>query len=350
MDLISRVLPDSSLTSFLQKDSGLKSSGTQTLFEHRKIQSSTKASSDITILTKEGDRITLSFDAIREMSSETTSLRARRESSDGSSIAIDAYRQESSLSSETRVQMTIEGDLNEQERAEVRQAIESIEDMMADFVAGETEDALAHAAEIGTLDSLASTEATFSITQSVQIDISSQARTMLTETARESDGIRPEHGDRRGGGRLARRIDKLIEKFIREIEKADGDPKKIAKKIEKASDRFMRHLGKQLDHHRGKMEHAENLRSIVVEQFHQRVTETSFQSFAYTSAQADNSPAIDQPTESGASEPAPHEGIAVRETEGHEEVATATAPATKPSSGSTRNDLQVDQPYQAALV
>lgn len=150
--------------------------------QFNQVTTSQENSKDITILTAEGDKVTISADSQRTSQYTTYNGLARVNdmsmSLQGKSISID---------SSSEFSMIVEGDLNEQEMKDIQKAMKTIDKIMQSVLSGNSENTMAMVNKIGNLGSISSFEATMESKNSVIVE---QAFMMVAEGATEavSDG------------------------------------------------------------------------------------------------------------------------------------------------------------------
>ena len=110
-------------------------------------------SSDITLVTAEGDTVTLSASRSTELSFETY----------GSTGASAEIRKNSEFS------LTVEGDLNKEELKDIRKAIKTLYKAERDLLKGHDERAADRTAKLANLDQLASIDAKMESSQTVSV-------------------------------------------------------------------------------------------------------------------------------------------------------------------------------------
>ncbi|GEM_PF-1472421 len=151
-----------------------------------KTQSSSAAlqvrqSSDITLFTEEGDKVTLSsasrFEAGYAIYSSQGVI-------DGKASQVDA--EAFSVSKASVFELSVEGDLNKQELKDIEKALKTIEKLTTDFFSGNTDKAVDRASRIAKLDSIASFEAVLQYSKSLS------AKAAVTETAPAQPEISPQ--------------------------------------------------------------------------------------------------------------------------------------------------------------
>jgi hypothetical protein len=109
-----------------------------------------ESTTQLTIVTDEGDRVTLSLHTALAASSATYSFRGAGE---GGAVAVDAAARQRSVSREAS--LVVEGDLSEDELHDIRRLIHDARGVAKRFLRGDVAGALKRAARIDGGDSLA---------------------------------------------------------------------------------------------------------------------------------------------------------------------------------------------------
>jgi len=124
------------------------------------VQAQTHTSADITLVTAEGDKVTLSTDAVRQAAYTRYDARGHLR---GYGIARHAAALQ--LASGNDIALQIEGDLNDAERADIQQALGTIEKFVADFFNGQGDEAPRRIVNLDNLNTLRSIDATLVFSQ-----------------------------------------------------------------------------------------------------------------------------------------------------------------------------------------
>ncbi len=139
---------------------------------------STSRQMDISLVTQEGDKVTISLDA------KTAALYGTYES-----LEMDkegATYQKSELTAalyEREMTFTVEGDLNREERRDIRKALKALDRMMHNFSEGRMKPMLRGARRLQGLDSIAGLDAQFSYERQVLVAEQTQIAAEYTGTA-----------------------------------------------------------------------------------------------------------------------------------------------------------------------
>jgi len=128
--------------------------------------------SDITLTTREGDRITISQSSMSQQ-------RRSEYSTDGSKRILEQSMAASGMS------FTVQGDLNDQEVADLTALLDDLGDIAADFFSGNLGEAVSGAMNIGDMGSISKLEATFSQTR-LLADYLSGPHPLPTSTGEQS--------------------------------------------------------------------------------------------------------------------------------------------------------------------
>lgn len=125
------------------------------------VNMSQSRSSDITLVTAEGDTVTLSASQTKEISFETYS--SKGQSTDSDAVVSAEVRKSSEFS------MTIDGDLNREELKDIRKAIRTLFKAERDILKGHDERATERTTKLAELDQIASIDAKMEFRQTVSV-------------------------------------------------------------------------------------------------------------------------------------------------------------------------------------
>jgi len=130
-----------------------------------RVASTLQQNADVTIVTAEGDKVTLSsgsqaqvtyatYEELRYMGGHFSQFR-------GENLGLEVSREHSIL---------VDGDLNKKELRDIRKAIRTIEKMMRDFLSGHVDHAIGRAMKVSKLESISSLEASLQFERSLSVD------------------------------------------------------------------------------------------------------------------------------------------------------------------------------------
>jgi len=142
------------------------------------VKVSQSQTADITIVTAEGDTVTLSANRSAELSFTTYNAQGQAGDSSGAISAASAeFRRSSDFS------ITVDGDLNKEELKEIRTAIRTIQKAANDVLKGHEEKAAAQTAKLAGLDQIASIDADLEFNREVSVtQVTAQSDTADVQT------------------------------------------------------------------------------------------------------------------------------------------------------------------------
>jgi hypothetical protein len=135
------------------------------------VQAETHTSADITLVTAEGDKVTLSTDAMLQAAYTRYDARGRLRGYD-----LERHAETFQLASANDISLQIEGDLNDAERADIEQALGTIEKLAADFFNGKGDETPNQIFNLGNLNTLHSIDTTLEISQSLTVSQQTETR------------------------------------------------------------------------------------------------------------------------------------------------------------------------------
>ena len=183
---------------------------------------SREQSADIEILTTEGDRVTLSIDSSFEAAYATYDSKARV---NGACTEIQGRLD--SVNVERQISIEVEGDLNDQEKKEIKKVMREIFKVMKKFLSGQSELPAGNAVKDIELNSLANVEAAFEVKKSTLVfnhteaEYESSASIPLNATDTE---VKPADG--------------LIDRMLEKVETSEVGHHRFLKHFDHRPDRF----------------------------------------------------------------------------------------------------------------
>jgi hypothetical protein len=199
--------------------------------ESTRVTSSLQQNADVTIITAEGDKVTLSSGSQAQMTYATyEELRYM-----GGHLA--QFRDESlGLEVSREYSISVEGDLNKTELRDIRKAIRTIEKIMRDFLSGDIDHAAGKAMKISRLEFISTLEASLQFERSLSVDqqftehVTSEPIESAEDMTMIGDTITSDHIDRPIGeisqvvldsgvqpAKLLKPIRKVFSRLIQEI-------------------------------------------------------------------------------------------------------------------------------------
>jgi hypothetical protein len=131
-----------------------------------RVHAEARTNADIAITTAEGDQVRLSASTVLQAAYTSYDARGRLT---GQSLAVVHAAAAQSLASEATA-ITVAGDLSDAELADVHHLLESLGGIAADLLAGDVDDAVTHALDLGEINTLANFAASFEYVQHVRVE------------------------------------------------------------------------------------------------------------------------------------------------------------------------------------
>jgi hypothetical protein len=249
---------------------------------------------DIVIQTADGDKLTLSSDIKFESSAITYEELGRTNASYS-----ESQGRVISAGAGSKLEMTVEGTLDEQEKKEIKEVLINLFKMVKDFTAGEvnTEETnkFAH------LTTISGVKAEFDIKTS----ITTAAQSYANYAAQRPEEEKPVMQETKTANppTVSQRVDKLSDRMIRFVKDSGIEPSKILKRLNRQLSRGSHKLMKVRLPYRHKM----RLRQEILEDFAAKLKKLSSENqeqinnkdqFAAQKAANLNEPAIVQTTDS----------------------------------------------------
>jgi hypothetical protein len=139
------------------------------------VQAETHTSADITLVTAEGDKVTLSTDAVLQAAYTRYDARGHLRG-----YGLERHAETFQMTSADDISLQIAGDLNDAERADIQQALDTIEQFADDFFHGKGNEAPHQIFNLGNLNTLRSIDANLEFSQSLTVSQRTEARAVAT--------------------------------------------------------------------------------------------------------------------------------------------------------------------------
>ena len=153
------------------------------------VTSSTSQRLDISIVTAEGDKVTLNAAA-----SSTASYLTYTGAVTGPGRETAVRAQSASQSASSAFSISVEGELSVEEAKDIAKALKAYASALKDAVHGRTQPALAHASQIDKLDDIASFDATYTIQKQLSVTAQAVATAGNAPPAAEAAGVAQSQG------------------------------------------------------------------------------------------------------------------------------------------------------------
>jgi hypothetical protein len=150
------------------------------------VQAETRTSANITLVTAEGDKVTLSTDTLLAAAYTRYDARGRLQGH-----RTEGHAETLELASANDIALHIEGNLNDAERADIQQALNTFEQFATDFFNGEVDEPPNQLFDLGDLDTLRSIDTTLEFSQSLAV--SQQTETGVVAAAPEAQPSITQH-------------------------------------------------------------------------------------------------------------------------------------------------------------
>jgi hypothetical protein len=219
-------------------------------------------STDIEIQTADGDKVTLSSDIKFESTAVTYDTLGRTNSSYSRSQA-----QMVSASATSRLELTIEGSLDEQEKKEIKEVLTNLFKMVKDFITGKA--GTEEAQNFGNLTTISGVKADVdthaSITTAAQFSAKHVARTAVADTPI------PLEAQTANRPVVSKRVDKLTDRMMRLVKNSDIEPSRILERLNRRLSKSSRKAMDKGPAHWQRMQ----LRQAILDDFVRKLQELS---------------------------------------------------------------------------
>jgi len=139
------------------------------------VQAETRTSADITLVTAEGDKVTLSTDAMLQAAYTRYDARGHLRG-----YGLERHAKTFQLASANAFSLQIGGDLNDAERVDIEQALGTIEKFAVDFFNGKGDETSNQIFNLGNLNTLHSIDTTLEFSQSLTVSQQTETHVMAT--------------------------------------------------------------------------------------------------------------------------------------------------------------------------
>jgi hypothetical protein len=160
--------------------------GGQSQTNQTTLQASSSTTANLTVLTADGDRITISRKSDTQVAYSNYNALGQ---TDGQAVS---YREQSlGFDRQSQFQLSVEGDLSQQERADLDRLVKKIDRVIKDFLKGDTEGAIAKALQINKLGSLSSVDLSVEHTESLTVARQQTVQASDSEASNPADDPAP---------------------------------------------------------------------------------------------------------------------------------------------------------------
>jgi hypothetical protein len=219
-------------------------------------------STDIEIQTADGDKVTVSSDIKFESTAVTYDALGRTSSRYSRSQA-----QIVSASATSRLELTIEGTLDEQEKREIKAVLTNLFKMVKDYISGKA--GTEELRKFGDLTTISGIKADFdthaSVTTAAQFSANHVSRTAVADTP---TGLGAQTANRPA---VSKRVDKLTDRMMRLVKDSGIEPSRILDRLNRRLSKSSRKAMDRGAAHWQKMQ----LRQAILEDFVRKLQELS---------------------------------------------------------------------------
>lgn len=211
---------------------------------------------DLVIETREGDKVTISADSFAQMDSYTYDAQGMIQTADGSAAYKESY-QEITLMSGYNFSFSVEGDINDEELADIQDMLKGMDEIITSMKSGDMDQAFESALNLGDFDTFDAYSVDIRYQQSFAMSSSEAAAVTEgapspaddTESVSDVENNRntPPYNDKTAG------YDQLFERILNQMEKMD-------QKIAQAGQNPLNLL---FDHHLGQLENSEDNTDVI---------------------------------------------------------------------------------------
>jgi hypothetical protein len=221
-----------------------------------RVNAETRAQADISIMTAEGDKVTLSANSVLQAAYASYDARGRMHGQQRE-VHADAWQ----LAATHNTAIRVEGDLNDEELADIQHLLENLGTMVTDFLAGDLDEAVMPGLNLGELGTLVGFDASFEYIQQTRVEQQYTAQGSLRDTPAsaktpaESTLISPKS------------IARLLDRMLRAVEDSSVEPKTLLAELPKFTDT----LRKNMLHQQGVDTPKTKLTELLMSQFEQHL-------------------------------------------------------------------------------
>ncbi len=190
-------------------------------------------STDIEILTADGDKVTLSSDI--KFESSAIVYEKQGQTSAGYS---QSQGQIISASANSHLELTVEGTLDEQEKKEIKAVLMNLFKMVKDFITGHAAPDTEEVQTFADLTTISKVKAEVDIKAEVTIAAHSYAKHVVQTPVEEKPVIQEVAAPNLPA--VSKRIDKLTDRMIERVKDSGVEPSKILNRLNRRLSRFSR--------------------------------------------------------------------------------------------------------------
>ncbi len=201
-------------------------------------RSQTLTNTNLSVVTAEGDRVSLSAGSEVKTSIGTYTFQGFV---DGQAASLQT--QQFSTSTQKNFHLLVEGDLNEQEQADIQEFLQSAQKILQELTTGNIQDATTTVASLGKLDTLS--QAALFVRQSTSVSVATQS----TRLAVQEDPGRTESSKGRSSFKSepTSSLEQILQKLREAQEQSQLDPETLVSRLPKLATTLLQSLKDESD-------------------------------------------------------------------------------------------------------
>jgi hypothetical protein len=197
---------------------------------------SSRKSTDISLVTAEGDKVTISAKSAVQAGFVAYDYRGRL---NGNEVSLSGRSLQ--VSAENSFALSVEGDLSKEELADIKKLVAKIEKLGSEFFSRPLEDSLTKTLELGDLDSISSFAANLRYEQ--QLTIAQVAKEELNTSPTSS--LAPSAGQLDSSAISKGSVKNFIEKLLSEVKDSQVDEEKVTEQLPRFLSQLFKKLAKE---------------------------------------------------------------------------------------------------------
>jgi hypothetical protein len=244
------------------------------------LSASSRKSTDISLVTAEGDKVTISAQSALQAGLVSYDYRGRLNSNEAS-----LQGRALQVSAENALAISVEGDLSKEELADIKKLVEKIEKLGADFFSRPLEDSLSRTLELSDFDSIASFEANLRYAQQLTVAqvVQEESRTPavplpapsgISLDTTETTPSAPTAGQLGSATISTESVQEFIKKLLDEVKETKVDEEKAAEKLPQFLTKLFKKLAKEFEFDEPKLKLADHIQQKVAQGLKQSTEKT----------------------------------------------------------------------------
>ena len=190
---------------------------------------------DIEIQTADGDKVTLSSDVKFESSAVCYAELGRTSTSYS-----ESQGQIISVNANSKLELIVEGTLDEQEKREIKEVLINLFKMVKDFITDHAATDTEEAQSFADLTTISKVNAEFDIKTNVTVAAQSYAKHVAQTPVEEKPAIQKVETSNIPA--VSKRVDKLTDRMIERVKESGVEPSKILDRLDRRLARFSRNF------------------------------------------------------------------------------------------------------------